>query len=56
MDIKIKLLLLAAAAIVQVGCASTVDSTDYSSTGLEQSTSTHDESHGWGANIENAGH
>jgi len=56
MDFKVlKLLLLFAAVIVQVGCATESESSDNSTTALEPVPS-HDDSHGWGANLQGNSH
>jgi hypothetical protein len=52
MDFKVlKWLVLVAAVIVQVGCATANESSDDSTPILEPSP-THDDSHGWGANFD----
>jgi hypothetical protein len=56
MDFKLlKLLLLFAVAIVQVGCATANESSDDSTPVLEPAPS-HDDSHGWGANLQSEAH
>jgi hypothetical protein len=56
MDYKIlKWLFLFAAILVQVGCATTKESADDTTPDLEPSPS-HDDSHGWGTNIQGGGH
>jgi hypothetical protein len=57
MDFKVlKLLLLLAVVIVQAGCATANESSDDSTPVLEPTPSPHDDSHGWGANLQGAGH
>ena len=56
MDFKaLKLLFLFAVVIVQVGCATANESSDDSTPALEPSP-THDDSHGWGTNIQGTTH
>ena len=56
MDFKVtRWLLLLAVAIVQVGCATTKETTDDTTLPLEAVPS-QDDSHGWGTNIQSAGH
>jgi hypothetical protein len=56
MDFKmLKWLALFVVVIVQVGCATTPVSSDDSTPILEPSP-THDDSHGWGANLEQVSH
>jgi len=56
MDFKVlKLLLLLAVVIVLVGCATATESSDDSTPALEP-VSSHDDSHGWGANLQRDTH
>jgi uncharacterized lipoprotein YajG len=55
MDFKaLKRLLLVAAVLLQVGCAT--EKKTYDDTTLDPGTSQEDDSHGWGTNIQGAGH
>jgi uncharacterized protein YceK len=48
-----RLLLLVAVVMLQVGCATSSETTDESTPALEQpSTSHEDDSHGWGTNLQ----
>jgi hypothetical protein len=54
MDFKFfKLLCLLALVVAQAGCATTKETYDDTPSALEQSPS-HDDSHGWGANLQQA--
>ena len=56
MDINVfKLCLFSVLVLVQVGCATTRQTTDDSNGDLEES-QTHDDSHGWGANLQGSPH
>jgi uncharacterized lipoprotein YajG len=56
MDFKaLKLLILLAAVIVQAGCA-TANATSDDSTPILEPSPTHDDSHGWGANLQGVSH
>jgi len=50
----LRLLLLMALLAAQVGCATTRETSDDSVPGLEPGPE-HDDSHGWGANLQGAG-
>jgi uncharacterized lipoprotein YajG len=55
MDLKgLKWLFLAAAVLLQVGCAT--EKKTYDDTTLDPSTSQEDDSHGWGTSVQSAGH
>ena len=49
----LKLILLLVVAGLLAGCASTADESDYSP--AQESAPAHDDSHGWGANVQGLG-
>jgi hypothetical protein len=57
MDFKVlRVFFLVAVVMVQAGCATSNENADDSTPALEPTTSPHDDSHGWGANLQGASH